>query len=69
MTPQEQVDYLKHSITNFLTEFRGKTPDGFSLEGLFAALYDLEGALHVHDCQDPAVGCSCTGSVRFPSRT
>lgn len=69
MNPKEQVDYLKHSITEFLAEFRGKNDGGFSLEGFIHAANHLEQALNIHDCQDPAVGCSCSGSVRFPTST
>lgn len=65
MTPQQQIDHLKNSISCFLGEVRGKN-GGFSIEGLLLALHDLEQALNIHDCQDPAVGCSCSGSVRFP---
>ena len=65
MKPHEQVDHLKHSIQYFLDEVRGKN-GGFSLEGVFFALNDLEQSLNIHDCQDPTVGCSCSGSVRFP---
>ena len=68
MTPQQQVDHLKDSISQFLGEVRG-TNGGFSLEGLLLALQNLEQALNVHDCQDPAVGCSCSGSFRFPLPT
>lgn len=66
MTPQEQVIYLKDSIKAFLDEVKG-LKERPSLEGIFFAYHNLEQALNVHDCQDPTVNCSCSGSVRFPN--
>jgi hypothetical protein len=66
VTPQEQVDYLKSAIKTFLEEVKN-THGNASLEGIFFAYHNLEQSLNVHDCQDPKVGCSCSGSVRFPN--
>lgn len=65
MTPLEQINHLKNSIQSFIDEVNN-THNTFSLAGLLTAIYNLEQSLNVHDCQDPTVGCSCYGSVKFP---
>ena len=64
MNLEQQVAHLKSCITDLIGGYR---QSNVSLEDWFNALWNAEQALNVHDCQDPAVGCSCSGSVRYPN--
>lgn len=66
MNLEQQVAHLKSCITDLIGGYR---QSNVSLEDWFNALWNAEQALNVHDCQDPEVGCSCSGSVRHPAST